>query len=443
MNTKEIVHLEFKEEPYWWDAVRPLHRQDAVDASVDVAVVGGGYAGISTALHLASKGVSVAVFEAQDFGHGSSSRSAGMVSSSSYILKNTKGLPRQEAAAIIEEAMNAMSLVETLVRDHGIDCFYERTGRIIAATSPRHYASMEAGLDETNRISGADAFMLPAAEMHHEMASDAFYGAMIARNAAKLHPALYYHGLFRAAAGAGVKLRSSAKIVSIDRRDGQFDLRFADGQVTARHVVIATNGETGDLTPYLQRRVVPVSSYMIATEPLPADLRRTLFPKGRTMIDTHNVMRFARLSPDGERMLFGGRAKFAQHTARDALPILYRFMMTAFPQLKGYRVTHAWMGNVAFTFDWLTHAGVHDGLHYCLGCNGSGLAMMTQLGRRVAERILGASTTGPLDRTPFPTRPFYHGDPTLGLMAMGAIMKFKDWTEDIRTGLSGGGTGKA
>jgi glycine/D-amino acid oxidase-like deaminating enzyme len=433
MTLSQILHQDFKEEPYWWEAARPVAQQDAVGASVDVAIVGGGYGGLSAALHLASKGVSVAVFEAQDFGHGSSSRNAGMVSAGTYIFKDVKNLPKQEATAIIAEASEALRFVETLIHDHGIDCDYQRSGRIIAAASPRHFDAMAAGLGEMNTIARADAYMLPAAEIRSEIGSDAYWGATIIRNAAKFHPALYYHGLLRAAAAAGAKLRSSSRVTSIERRNGQFELRFSDGAVTAGQVVIATNGETSELTPFLRRRVVPVGSYMLATEPLPVELRKALFPNGRTMIDSRNVMRFARCSPDGERLMFGGRAKFSSHPARDAVAILHGFMIDVFPQLAGYRISHAWMGNVAFTFDRLSHAGVHDGLHFCLGCNGSGVSMMTLLGRRLAERILGAETAGPLERPDFPTRPFYNGDPTLGLMAVGASFKFKDWMERLRT----------
>ncbi len=140
------------------------------------------------------------------------------------------------------------------------------------------------------------------------------------------------------------------------------------------------------------------------------------------------------MSPDGTRLLFGGRARFSPLASSAAAPALYRFMTDVFPQVKGYRLTHAWCGNVAFTFDFLPHAGQREGLHYCLGCNGSGISMMTMLGRNVAARILGAADAGAFDRPSFPTRPLYAGDPRLFLPLVGSAYKFQDWLDRRRAG---------
>ena len=190
--------------------------------------------------------------------------------------------------------------------------------------------------------------------------------------------------------------------------------------------MIATNGYTGSLTPALKRRVVPIASHIIATEELPPDLARSLIPRARTLSDTKRVLCYYRMSPDGARMVFGGRARFTQVDATVSAPILHRYMVDRFPQLRGVRVTHAWTGNVAFSFDALPHMGRRDGLHYCLGCNGSGVAMMTYLGWQTARKIARvANYACSFDTPDFPDHPLYTGNPWF-LPVVGGYYRLRD-----------------
>ena len=194
----------------------------------------------------------------------------------------------------------------------------------------------------------------------------------------------------------------------------------------ADEVVIATNGYTGDVTPELKRRVVPLASHIIATEELPPDLAASLIPKQRTLSDTRRVLCYYRMSPDGKRIIFGGRARFTAVTPLQSAPILHRFMTDRFPQLRGTRITHAWNGNVAFTLDALPHMGRQGGMHYLLGCNGSGVAMMTYLGWQTARKIAGvANQASAFDTEEFPTHPLYSGNPWF-LPAIGGWYRFRD-----------------
>jgi len=198
------------------------------------------------------------------------------------------------------------------------------------------------------------------------------------------------------------------------------------GEVAAREVVIATNGYTGDVTPALKRRVLPVASHIIATEELPPELAASLIPNGKTINDTPRGLTYYRMSPDGRRVLFGGRARFTQVEPRVSVPALHRMMTQRFPQLAGVRVTHAWTGNVAFTFDFLPHMGRSEGMHYLLGCNGSGVAMMTYLGTQTARKILGgANRISALDERDFPTMPLYNGNPWF-LPFVGGYFRLRD-----------------
>ena len=171
---------------------------------------------------------------------------------------------------------------------------------------------------------------------------------------------------------------------------------------------------------------MPIASHIIATEELPADLARSLIPKGRTLSDTRRVLCYYRMSPDGRRVIFGGRARFTQVDASVSAPILHRDMTARFPQLHGVKVTHAWTGNTAFTLDALPHMGQSDGLHFCLGCNGSGVAMMTYLGWQTARKIARAANYACSFDTPdFPGHRLYSGNPWF-LPAIGGWYRLRD-----------------
>ncbi len=211
-------------------------------------------------------------------------------------------------------------------------------------------------------------------------------------------------------------------------------METARGSVQAGDVVIATNGYTGDLTPQLKRRIVPIASHIIATEELPADLAASLIPKGRSISDTPRVLCYYRMSPDGRRVVFGGRARFTQVTPEISVPALHRFMTRRFPQLAGVKVTHAWTGNTAFTLDALPHMGRQDGMHYLMGCNGSGVAMMTYLGHQTARKIAGvANQPCSYESDEFPTHPLYGGNPWF-LPAVGGWFRLRDRLDRIGAG---------
>ena len=240
-------------------------------------------------------------------------------------------------------------------------------------------------------VAASGAYMVPKQRQREEMDSDYYYGGMVVERSAKLHPALYYKGLLDAARKRQIAICAKAAVKTITPAGKGWRIETSRGTIDASDVVIATNGYTGDATPQLARRLIPLASHIIATEELPEDLARSLIPKGRTLSETKRVLCYYRMSPDGRRMVFGGRARFTQVTPEVSAPVLYRFMTERFPQLKGFKVTHAWTGNVAFTFDALPHTGVLDGMHYALGCNGSGVAVMTYLGRETARRIIGGA----------------------------------------------------
>jgi len=252
---------------------------------------------------------------------------------------------------------------------------------------------------------------------------------MVAEASGALHPALYHRGLATAARRAGAIVAEDAGVMAITKRPGGFVLTTPRGRIEAREVLVATNGYTGPVTPWLRRRLIPLGSYIIATERLPPETVRRLVPRGRMIVDTNRVLSYYRPSPDGARILYGGRASFRRATAAEAAPRLHALMTRVWPELARTRVTHAWTGNVAFTFDHVPHMGVHEGVHYAAGCQGSGVGMASYLGCQVALKLVGKRMEpSAFDNLPFPTRPTYTGDPWF-LPVVGGYYRFRDWLE--------------
>ena len=335
-------------------------------------------------------------------------------------------VPSERAHAVLADGADAFGLIERLIAEEGINCHWQKTGRFVGAWTSAHFTAQAKKIALLNDAARSDAYMVPRERQREEIASDYYYGGMVVERSANLHPALYYKGLLDACHARGVPVCASAAVTGITERNGRWLVHTERGAVQADEVVIATNGYTRDITPELKRRVVPLASHIIATEELPPNLVASLIPKRRTLADTRRVLCYYRMSPDGKRMIFGGRARFTPVTPQQSAPILYRFMTDRFPQLLGTKITHAWTGNVAFTLDALPHMGQQNGMHYLLGCNGSGVAMMTYLGWQTARKIAGvANQQSAFDTEEFPTHPLYSGNPWF-LPAIGGWYRLRD-----------------
>ena len=240
---------------------------------------------------------------------------------------------------------------------------------------------------------------------------------MVLKGAA-LHPALYHRGLLARALGAGAVVVPHTPVTRIERAGTGFAVTHGRGTLAAGNVIVATNGYTnaganaGRALPALRRRVIPIGSYMIATEPLAPGVMERLIPNDRVLSDTRRVVLYYRSSPDRRRLLFGGRVALAETDPGTSGPKLHGIMSAIFPELGAARISHSWMGFVAYTFDHLPHLGVHDGLHFAMGYCGTGVAMASWLGHKVALKVLGAPEGATaFDDLAFQTRPFYNGTP--------------------------------
>ena len=418
MNAR-VITADTKLEPYWWEAaprsgIAP-DEVPATPAKADVVIVGSGYSGLSAALTLARAGRSVVVLEAGAPGEGASSRNGGLCGGAFKVplSKMIARMGRAPAVAIWRDGERALDYTAELIDREGIACHFARMGRFSGAHSPHAYEAMARETEVLRREIGLEADMVPRAEQHAEIGSDAYFGGRILHRDGGLHPALYHQGLLDRALAAGVAVLAHTPATGITRTNGGFAVATPRGTIAARDVIVATNGYTGSVTPALRRRLVPVGSFMIATEPLAPAIMARLMPKGRILTDSKRMLYYFRPSPDGARILFGGRASFRQdNDLRVTGAMLHRFMVGVYPELVDLRVTHSWTGNVAFTFDRLPHAGVRDGVHYALGYCGSGVVKGTWLGHQAALHVLDpAKVETPLFDRRFPPLPLYWGRP--------------------------------
>ena len=365
-----------KESPYWWDTVPKLEpRSSNLDVlqsrRVDVAIIGAGYTGLAAARQLAGAGASVVVLERERVGWGASSRNGGQVLTGLKLDPATlvARVGERRARELFDISLESIAALEALIAGETIECEYERTGHIQAASKRAHFDALREEQKLLARVFNHRVELVPRADQRFEIASDAYHGLLVDERSAALNPAQYVRGLSMAAVRAGAVVAEGAGVERLSRQSMRWAIETSRGAVDAGDVLVATNGYTDGAAPALQRRLVPIGSYIIATEPLPASVAATLLPKRRMAFDSKHFLCYFRLTRDS-RLLFGGRAQFsrpAPDTTRHAAAILRRGLTKAFPQLAATRIEYAWGGNVAFTRDQMPHAGRLDQTHYAGG----------------------------------------------------------------------------
>ncbi|MEE8625526.1 MAG: FAD-binding oxidoreductase, partial [Acidiferrobacterales bacterium] len=400
-------------DPWWWEAAPPAATiARDVPSAADVAIIGAGYTGLSAALTLARAGRSVVVLDAGDPGQGASSRNGGMLGSGhkvSFAAMSAR-YGHATAVAIIKEGLASLAYTADLIRRENINCHFSQTGRFRAAFNAKHYDSLGREADFLRKEFGFEVDMVSRAEQHREVATDVYHGGCVYHQHGTLHPALFHKGLLDRVVAAGATVIGRTPVTTIERINGSFSVITDRTPLTVGNVIAATNGYTGTVTPQLRRRVVPVPSFIIATEPLSAETINELIPNGRMIVETRRLHCYYRISPDGRRMLFGGRASLLPMDTRKSAKRLYDIMAKLFPQLANVRISHSWTGFVAFSRDHLPHIGVNDGIHFAMGYCGSGVAMAPYLGYKTAQKILGSPEgKTAFDETKFAAIPLYSG----------------------------------
>ena len=429
--------MSLQEHNYWLTTAEfPKTESRPLPARVDVAVIGAGFTGLSAARTLVKRGAKVAVLESETIGWGASSRNGGMVLTGMKLGVNQlismygHELARRMYAASLE----TINCVEQIIREEAIDCDFSRCGHLEVACKQKHFDDYARQAEVIAREFNHQVRVVQKSELNAEIGSPIYYGGMVDEVSAGLNPARYVAGLGRAAMRVGAEIFEHTRVDSLQRESSQgeagWKITTSHGTLWARDVFVATSGYTSRATPALQKKLIPIGSFIITTQTLPEALAQELSPRNRMIYDSKNYLYYYRLTPD-RRMLFGGRAAFfpeTDQTIRRSAEILRRGMIDVYPQLRDAKIDYVWGGTLDFAFDIMPHAGQLDGMYYAVGYAGHGVAMATYQGQKMAELIAGDKPDNPFVGIPFPGAPLglYNGRPWF-LPFAGVWYKVLDW----------------
>lgn len=379
----------------WYAAATPaLPLQPVLEGTVeaDACIVGGGYTGLSAALHLAGRGLRVVLLEARRLGWGASGRNGGQIGTGprrdEAEVAATHGIDAARQLFTLAEAGKA--LVRDLVAAHGIDCDL-RPGQVIAAARARDVAPLHA---RARRLAREYDYRLmeplDARATAALVGSPRHAGGVLDLGALHLQPLAYALGLARASLAAGVAMFEDSRVLGYSRSDPAI-VRTARGQVRARYVVLACNGYLGNLEPRLAGYIMPINNFMVATAPLPAGLTPAILPRGTCAHDTLFVLNYFRRSADG-RLVFGGGENYGPRFPADIAAFVRPFLGRVFPQLADVAIDHAWGGTLAITRSRLPHVGrLAPNVFFAHGYSGHGIANATLAGQVIAEALDGTA----------------------------------------------------
>ena len=428
--------MTIRERNFWLETVQaPKIPARDLPAAVDIAVIGAGFTGLSTARTLAKNGAKVAVLEAENVGWGASCRNGGMVLSGLKLGTATlvARYGREATKRMYAASLESIDCVESIVREENIECNFSRSGHLEVACKPKHFEDFRRSAETIEREFGHKLRIIEKQDLAREIGSPIYHGGMVDEVSAGINPAKYVAGLGCAAVRAGAEIHERTRVTALQRGslNGSvgWDVTTSRGKLQAGDVLIATSGYTSAITRSLQKKLIPIGSFIIVTEVLPESLAREISPRNRMIYDSKNFLYYYRLTPDC-RMLFGGRAAFFpenENTVRESARILRKGMFEVYPQLRETKVEYAWGGTLDFAFDIMPHAGKMEGMYYSVGYAGHGVAMATLLGKKTAESILTGRDENPFAGIPFPGAPFglYNGKPWF-LPFAGMWYKFLD-----------------
>ncbi|HLI13880.1 MAG TPA: FAD-binding oxidoreductase [Alphaproteobacteria bacterium] len=418
---------------YWLDTAPRFAGAEAgpVEGRVDVAVIGGGFTGLSAALALARRGASVAVLEAGKVASAASGRNGGHVNNGTAVdfgaLAQRLGLPAARAVYHAYDA--AVDTVERIVREQQISCGFRRCGKIKLAAKPAHYEKLARSFELLQREVDPDTMLVPAARIRDEVGSDRFHGGLVQAKSAQLHMGRFATGLAEAARRHGARLFENAPVVRLIRtRGGGREIVTSRGAVTARQVLLATGASMAGPFGYFRRRIIPIGSFILATAPLTPAQLDSIMPTRRNATTTRHIGNYFRISPDN-RLIWGGRARFALSNPSSDLKsghILETSLRETFPQLGRVDIDYCWGGVIDLTIDRLPRAGEHDGLFYAMGFSGHGAQMSVHMGQEMAKVLAGERALCPFRTLPWPAIPGHFGPPWF-MPVVGAWYRLQDW----------------
>jgi glycine/D-amino acid oxidase-like deaminating enzyme len=404
-----------RSDPYWWEAAPPATLPlEPVRSKCDVVIVGAGYTGLSAAITLARAGRSVQVFDKMRPGEGASTRNGGIASGN--LRPSFDELSRKfgevTARALLLEAKAAREDLAEFIAREGLDCEFAVTGRFAGASTAGDYERLAREADMLTARTGIVAYAVPKAEQRTYLGTDYYHGGSVRMDIGGLHPAKLHAGMLRVARAAGAIVHGETAVLGI-RSDGvDYEVETSRGRAHARHVIAGTNGYTDRSDSWLRRRMVPVRSRIIATAPLSDNLMRQLMPKRMMLSETRKLHYYYRPSPDGRRILFGGRDGTIAGDPTWPTDHLRQALIDIFPEIEDVALTHSWFGHVAMNRDMIPRIFSRQGVRYAAGYCGSGVVWARWAGQKAARQILGEDGgASALDMRPPAAVPFYNGTP--------------------------------
>ncbi|MGE3993734.1 NAD(P)/FAD-dependent oxidoreductase [Pseudorhodoplanes sp.] len=401
---------EFAARPFWGTALpsdnTPTER-GALPATADVVVIGGGLTGLTAARVLSNAGRDVVVFDADKAGSAASSRNAGMLgwhSRHSFTgLIDTVG--HDAAVRFYRELRQIFDLAVRTITGENIACDFRQHGRFIGATSQASYDELKREYKTRADLLGENTEIVTASRS--EIDTDCYHGGVVIRDNASINPALYSRGIRALAEQAGARVFDFHRVTGLTKDTDGFTIQIADKVIRSKDVLVATNGHTTRLTPWLFSRLIPINAYMVATEEIEPGILSTLFPGDRTYVESRGRSNYMQLSKDGKRIIFGGQTGSWPVNIIRVAYTLRQSLVQMFPALENVRISHAWTGRCAATADLFPKFGSHDGVHYALGYCFSGNAMAPYLGMQAANKILGVPVSSAFEARTFPQAAWY------------------------------------
>ncbi|MCG4272540.1 NAD(P)/FAD-dependent oxidoreductase [Acetobacter senegalensis] len=421
----------------YWLETAPLFKASpaaAMPGMVDAVVVGAGFSGLSAALRLRELGASVVVLERERVVGEASGRNGGHVNNglAGSFSMACKAMGEEKATSLYKVFNKAVDTVEALVRGNDIDCDFVRCGKLKVGNLPAHRAALEADYERLTKAADPDVRFISEARIRDELKSDLFNSGLIYPHSGRMHMGRFGVGLAQAVLKSGGLIFENTPMTGIKSGHGCFEVSTPRGRIVAKNVLMAT-GTSRHGPSWFRQRIMPVGSFIVATERMDAAALERVMPGGQNVVTMQNIHNYFRATAD-HRLIFGGRASFSRsRTTTDIVSghMLLAAMRRTLPDLPDVKIEYCWGGDVDMTVDRLPRAGQWNGVYYTMGYSGHGTQMSVYMGQRMAEAMAGMPNTNPLAGRSWPKIPFY-GLASYALPVVGAYYRAKDYIQNFR-----------
>ncbi|GBR09858.1 NAD(P)/FAD-dependent oxidoreductase [Acetobacter oeni] len=421
---------------YWLDTVPRFTGtpQAALPGQADAVIVGGGFSGLSAALRLRQLGASVVVLERDRVIGEASGRNGGHVNNglAGSFTDACAKLGEDTATRLYKVLNSAVDTVETITRENGIDCDFTRCGKLKVGNRQAHEAALQTDYARLTVAADPEACLLDETQVREELGSDLFSSGLLYPKSARMHMGRFGIGLANAVLHAGGLIFENTPMTGMKRTGNSFEMTTPQGKILAKSVLMAT-GISRNAPAWFRQRIMPVGSFIVATEPMDEAAMRRIMPGGRNVVTMQNIHNYFRATAD-HRLIFGGRASFSRsRTTTDITSgnMLLAAMRRTLPELPDVKIDYCWGGDVDMTVDRLPHAGQWNGVFYTMGYSGHGTQMSVYMGQRMAEAMAGMPDTNPLAGRAWQKIPCY-GLASHFLPLVGAFYRAKDFVQEMK-----------